>query len=90
MNFKPIPFLKNNNINLTIQKGSRWDGCLTYEETSYKNASTNYSNDSGDKSILDVEGNVCGIISIPSIAITFDNDNIHALQNLPKRYIYGY
>ena len=55
-----------------------------------KNALTTYFNDSVDDSILDAEGDACGIISIPSIEITFENYHIHVLHYLPKRYIYGY
>ena len=47
------------------------------------------SNDSIDNSILDSEVNKCGIISIPIIDITFDNEQIHVFHDIPKRYIYG-
>ena len=39
---------------------------------------------------LYTEGNVYGIIAIPVIEITFDNDYIHILDGLYKRYIYRY
>ena len=65
--FNPIPFLKNKNINVPIQKGNRWYEWFSAEETSFKNNSINYFNDSVDNSILDAKGKACGIISIPSI-----------------------
>ena len=64
--------------------------CLIAEKKSYKNASTTYFNDIGDKIILDAEGNSCVIIAIPSIKRTFYNDHIHVLYDIPKQYIYGY
>ena len=39
---------------------------------------------------MGAEGNTCGIISIPIIESTFDNDHIHVLHILPKGYIHGY
>ena len=56
----------------------------------FKNASITYFNDSFDNNILDDERNACGIIAIPSIGIKFDNDHIHVLHDLTKRYIYRY
>ena len=63
--FQQYPFLGINNITAPAKKGSRWYDCLTTEETSSKNYSITYINDSADNSILDAEGNACGIISIP-------------------------
>ena len=57
---------------------------------SCKNAPITYFNDSVDNSILDAEGNVYGIISIPSIESTFENGHINVLYDTPKKYIYGY
>ena len=37
-----------------------------------------------DNSILNDEGNACGIISIPMIEIPFDNDYIHVLHDTEK------
>ena len=54
------------------------------------NASTTFSNDSVDNSILDGEGISCSIISIPSFEKKIDNDHIHLLHDLPKRIIYIY
>ena len=88
--FQPSHFLGSNIITLTVKNCGRWDGWLTAEEKICKEAPINYFNDSGDNSILDAEGNACGIIAIPSIESTFDNDHIHVLHDLPKRYIYGY
>ena len=89
-NFSPIPFLKNNNINVPIQKVSRWYEWFVSEEKGCNNDSTAYFNDGVDNSIIDSEGKACGIIAIPSIGITFDNENIHVLHDLPKLYIYGF
>ena len=50
---------------------------------SFNNASITYVDDSVGNSILDAEGNACGIISIPRIESTFDNDHIHVLHYLP-------
>ena len=80
--FQPSPFLGINNITVPVKKDGRWDWWLTAEETSYENASTAYFNDSSDNSILDAEGNACGIIFIPSIESTFDNDHIHVFNDL--------
>ena len=88
--FKPFPFLGINNITVPVKKGSIWYGWLTSENTSFKNDSITYFNDSVDKSILDGEVNVCGIIAIVIIESNFDNDNIHMLHDLTKRYIYIY
>ena len=55
-----------------------------------KNISITYFNDSIDNSILDAEGNACGIIAIPITESNFDNDYIHVLHYLKKLYIYGY
>ena len=41
-------------------------------------------------SILYTEGNTGGIINIPIIEVTFENDYIHILHDIPKQYIYGY
>ena len=82
---QPYPFLENNNINVPIQKGIRRYEWFAAEWTSCKNASTTYFNDSVYNSILDAEGNTCGIISIPSIEITFDNYHIRVLDDIPKR-----
>ena len=87
MNFKPIPFLKNNNITITIQNYDRWYGWLTAGEKSCKNYSITYFNSRVDNSILDDEVNACEIIAITRIEITFDNDYIHLLHDIPKWYI---
>ena len=88
--FWPSPFLERNNITVPVKKGGRWYGWLTSGEISCKNAPITYFNDSVDNIILDAEVNACGIIAIPSIEITFGNDRIHVLHDLPKQYIYGY
>ena len=90
MNFNPLPFLKNMNITVPIQKGGRWYVWLNAVVKSFNNASITYFNDSVDNSILDSEGNTCDIIAIPIIERTFDNDYIHVLNDLSKRYIYLY
>ena len=43
-----------------------------------------------DNSILDSKGNTCGIIDITIIEITFGNDYIRVLYDLPNLYIYVY
>ena len=48
------------------------------------NASIDSCNDSVDNGILDAELNACGIVAIPSIKSTFDNEYIHALHDIPK------
>ena len=48
------------------------------------NASIDSCNDSVDNSILDTEVNACGIAAIPSIESTFDNEYIHALNDITK------
>ena len=88
--FKPSTFLGINNITVPVKKGSRWYGWFTAEEKSCKNSSITYFNDSVDNSILDAEGNICGIIAIPTIESNFDNEYIHVLNDLPNEYIYGY
>ena len=79
-----IPFL-GKKLNVTIQKGNIWYEWFFAKETSCNNASKDYFNASVDNSIMDDEGNACGIIDIPWIEITFDNDHIHVLHDLPKR-----
>ena len=74
-NFNPTPFLKNNIINVPIQKGRRWYGLLTAEETSCNNASINYFNDSFDNIILDAEDSAGVIIFISIIESNFANDH---------------
>ena len=54
------------------------------------NDSLNYFNDSVDNSIIDSEGNACGIIAIPIIESAFDNDYIHVFHDLPNIYTYRY
>ena len=88
--FQLSPFLVINNITVPLQKGIRWSGWLTAKKTSFMNTSITSFNYIIDKSILDSEGNVCGIITITIIEITFDNQYIHVLNYLPKRYIYIY
>ena len=73
-----------------VKMGGRCYGWLTPVEKSYNNYSIAYFNGSVDISILDVENNICGIIAIPSIESTFDNEHIHVLHYQPKIYIYGY
>ena len=41
--------------------------------------------DSVDNSILDAEDTACGVFTIPSIEITYDNDYIHVLNDVSKR-----
>ena len=77
--------MKNNNINVPIQKGSMRYERLSAEETSCKNASITYFNDSVDNSILGDEGNACVISAIPIIKSNFDNDHIHVLYDPPKQ-----
>ena len=88
--FQPSPFLGINNINIPLKKGSSWYGWLTSGETSFKNDSITYFNDNSDNSILDYEGNACGVIAIPIIESNFDNDHIHVLHDPSKQYIYRY
>ena len=88
--FLPSPVLGINNIIVPVKKGSRLYVWLTTEGESYKNASITYFNDSVDNSIMDAEVNACGIIAIPSIEVTFENDHINVLHDLLKKYIYGY
>ena len=78
--FQPFPFLGRNNIIIPVKKCGRWYGWLTNGKTSCKNASIAYFNNSADNSILDAKYNACGIIAIPIIEITFDNDHIHVLH----------
>ena len=70
--FKPYTLFGRNNITVTLEKFIRWYGWLTAEETSYTNASITSFNDSIDNSIMDYEGNACGIIAIPIIEINLD------------------
>ena len=44
MNSNPFLFLEDNNITTTLQKGSRWSGWLTAEETSWKKCSITFLN----------------------------------------------
>ena len=88
MNFNPLPFLKNNNITVTIKNGSRWYKWFAADWTSLMIYPVDLFNDSVDNSILDAEGNECVIIVIPSIERTFYNDHIHVLHDLSKQYIY--
>ena len=76
--------------NVTIQKGSRWYEWLTYGEIICNTYSIAYFSFIVDNSILDAEGNAYGIISTHRIEITFDNDHIRLLHDIPKRYIYRY
>ena len=82
--FSTLSLSKKNNISVHIQKDSRWYEWSISGETSCKNASIAYFSDSIDNSILYAEGNACGILSIPIIEITFDNDHIHVFHYLPK------
>ena len=88
--FQPSPYIGINIITLPVNKGGRWYVWLTSEEAGCKNDSIRYFKYSVDISILYAEGNSCGIISIPSIEITFDHYHIHVLRYLPNRYIYVY
>ena len=81
-NFNPLPFLKNNTIHLPILKGGIWYEWFAAGETSCNNDSIKYFSDSVDNSIMDSEGNACGIISIPIIESTFDNYHIHVLHDI--------
>ena len=83
--FQQYPFLGINNITAPVKKGSRRYDWLNTEETISNNYSITYINDSVDNSILDAEGNACGIIAIPIIQSAFDNDYVHALHDLLKR-----
>ena len=86
---QPLELIGLNNITVPVKKGGRLYGWLTAEENVYKNHSITYFNDSIDNSIRDAEGNTCGIIAIPSIERTFDNDHIYVLHDLTNQYIYG-
>ena len=88
--FQTYSFPGINNTTVPVKKVSRWYGWLTVEETSCKNTSINYFNNIVDNSNLHAEGNACGIIAVPRIESTFENDYTHVLHDLPKRYIYGY
>ena len=87
MFYNTLPFLGDNKINVYLQKGSRWYGWLTTEETSFTNAST-ISLDI-DNSILYTKCNLCIITALPIIEITFYTDYIHEWNEMPKLYIYG-
>ena len=56
----------------------------------FKKDPITYCNDRADNSIMQAEGNACGIIAILSIEITVDNNHIHVLHDPPNQYIYGY
>ena len=43
-----------------------------------------------DNIIFYTEGNACGIIAIPVIETTLENDYIHVFHDLSKQYIYGH
>ena len=88
--FQLSPFLGINIITVPVKKGSRWYGWLTAEVGSCKNDSITYFKDVIYNSILDDKVNTCGIIDIHNIEVTFYNDHIHALHDIPNRYIYGY
>ena len=88
--FQPYPFLGINNITVPVKKGRKLFGWLTSKEKIFTNASITSFDDTVDNSILDAEGNVCGIITKPIIETTFDNDYIHVLHDITKRYIHGY
>ena len=74
--------------NVPIKNGCRWYEWFAAGETSCNNDSITYFNYIVDNSILDAESNSCGIISIPSIKSTLDNDHIHILNYLLKWYIW--
>ena len=83
--FQPSPILGINHITVPVKKGGRLDGWLIAEGGSCNNSSIAYFNNIFDNSILNSEGNLCDVISIPIIEITFDNDYIHVLNYLPKQ-----
>ena len=85
MNFNYIPFLAKIFSLYLLEKGDIWYGWFTAAETMVKNDSITSVNDRVDKSILDSEGSSCGIVAVPSIKITFDNDHIHVLHDILKR-----
>ena len=72
--FQPSTFLKNNNITVTFQKGSRGYEWIASDLKSCTNASINSFNDIVDNSIMDNEVNACGIFEIHTIENTVDND----------------
>ena len=88
MNFPLPPFTIKKNYTLPILKGIIWSRWLITEEKSCMNASITSLN--VDNSILDGESNTYGMISIPMIEITFDNEYIHVLHDTGKWYIYWY
>ena len=88
--FQPCTFFGKINITVPMKKGGIWYWWLTAGEKSWKNASITYFNDRIDNSILYAEGNSCELFAMPVIEITFDNDYIHLLHDLPKQYIFGY
>ena len=83
MHYNPLLFLEDNYIDLPFQKGDRWSGWLTTEDTSCTNNSIIFLN--LDNSILHISGNAYGIIAIPVIECTFENYYIHLSHDLPKQ-----
>ena len=79
----PIPLLEDNNITVTLQKGGIWSEWLYDEETCCTNSSTILLN--VDNSIMYTEVNLCGIIYIPFIEITLENDYIYVLHDLSNK-----
>ena len=88
MHCNPLPFLENNNIMAPLQKAIRWSGWLTTDDKSFMNASITVINI--DNIILHTQVNTCGTISICFIECTFENEYIHVLHYLSKRYKYEY
>ena len=73
--YKPIFTLKYNNTNVPLPKSVRGSECFTSKDTSFKNAPRNLLK--VDECNIYNEGSVCGIITTPVIASTFDNYYIH-------------
>ena len=77
---------EDNNSTTYIQKGDRGIDCFTYEEKSCMDDSTTLINIGNSK--LCTEGKTCGIVAIPDIKRTVDNDYTNILHGPLKRYIY--
>ena len=88
MHYNPLHFLEDSNNTSPLQKGGIKSQWFADQGTICMNASINLL-------FVDVvtqytEGNSCGFIDIPVIEITFYNDYIHILNDLPKRHMYRY
>ena len=80
MNNNHFSLLGDNNITEDLQKDDRLSEWFTAEETSCMNDSINLIN--VDNSTVYTKGNAYGIIYIPIIESTFENDYIHILHYL--------